>query len=128
MALQTGTVKSVLTPPGSEVKVKAQVWTTATATTAALKWSFRKGTAIHRVETQASTSIGTVTLSIGSASTTNHYVSAFALTTNAAAVQLVTPVLNNLVTTEMTADTDIYAQISAAPSAGTLTVRVYYSE
>lgn len=128
MGLQIGTVKSVITPPGSEVKVKAQVWTTTTATTAGVKWSFRKGTAIHSVETQCSTSVGVVTLSVGTATTTNHYINAFALTTNAAAAQLATPVLNNLVTTEVATDVDVYAQISAAPSAGTITVRVYYSE
>ncbi len=128
MSLPTNTPVTVLTPPGKEPKVKTKVYLTTTVTTAAELFKLPKGAAPIRIESVCSTSVGSVTVSLGSSATTNHYVNAFALTTDAAAIQIVTPVLNSLLTTELAADTNVYGQISAAPSAGYIMINLYYVE
>jgi hypothetical protein len=129
MGLQITTPVSVLTPPSGDVKVNAKVWLTTTATTQADAFYLRKGTTIVKLEALVeSTNAGAVTLSVGSPTTTNHYVSAFALSTNIVAQQLVAPITNLTTFSELTEDTKITAQISGAPASGKVTLLCHFVE
>lgn len=129
MPLQTTTPVSAYTPPSGDTKVNAKVWLTTTATTQATSFILRKGSSIVKLEALVeSTNAGSVTLSVGSPTTTNHYVSAFALSTNAVAQQLVGPITNLTTFSELDTDVVLTAQISGAPASGKVTLLCHFVE
>jgi hypothetical protein len=129
MSFSTVAPTSVLTPPSGDTKINAKVWLTTTATAQADAFYLRKGTTIVKLEALVeSTNAGSVTLSVGSPTTTNHYVSAFALSTNIVAQQLVAPITNLTTFSELTEDTKLTAQLSGAPASGKVTLLCHFVE
>lgn len=129
MALDTSAPTNVITPPGGDIKVKTKTWLTNTATTQSNAFMLRKGSSIVKLEAQVESTNATsttVALAVGSPTTTNHYVNAFALSTNAVAQQLVGPLTNIATNTELTVDTVLTAQIGAAPQSGKIVLNLYY--
>lgn len=125
MGLQVTTPSSVMTPPGATTKVKAKVMTT----TQSNSFYLRKGTSVIKLEALVeSTNAGTVALSVGSPTTTNHYVDAYALSTNAVLQQLPLYTANFASLTELTSDTMLTASISALPVSGRVVLLCHYVE